>query len=387
MLEGGTYLTRNLNVLILAASYGDGHLQVARVLQKGLNKKGVKNVRILDLFAEAHPHINEFMRYVYLKSFTVAPSVYGWVYNMSKDMQQERIFAKMLNSFGMQKLRKIMKENWPDVVINTFPAYAMPELRLKFHLSIPIYTVITDFSLHQRWLHSEIDQYFVATEDLKQEIIKRKVPADRIKVKGIPVREAFDEIKGGTGVYEKYGLNKNEKISLVVAGAYGVLRNLKEICQTLIQNGNMQVVLACGKNETLLKDMTSYFAQTPSVKVVGFVEDIHELMAISSCMITKPGGITLSEAIATGVPTFLFRPVPGQEKENADYLSEKGAAVTFYNLEEFQSKVLPILKEDERLFEMKKAILPLQRDKSADMIVQDILNDFTQKVLRIEAVK
>lgn len=374
-------------VLILTASYGDGHLQVSRALQNEFIKKGVKNVQILDLFAEAHPIMNEFVRYVYLKTFTVAPSLYGWVYYKSKDMEHDRIFAKILHSFGMQKLRKIIKRQSPDVVINTFPFYALPELRLKFGISIPTVTVITDFALHKRWLHSEIEKYYVASEDLKQKIIEQKIPSTRVVVSGIPVRDSFDHLPEGTGVYERNGLDPNKETALVMAGAYGVMRNINKICLALSQLDNFQVVLACGRNESLQREMEAIFAGCPSVKVRGFIQDVQEVMSISSCMITKPGGITLSEAIATGVPTFLFNPVPGQEKDNAAYLEQKGASKIFHNHTDFTQNIIPILKDKNRLAEMKASCLSLQRKKSGERIVMDILDGINQLDLQIQAVK
>ncbi|MBX6395808.1 MAG: glycosyltransferase, partial [Alicyclobacillaceae bacterium] len=345
----------NLNILILTGSFGDGHLQVARVLRTCLMKKGIQRVRILDLYAEAHPFINQVMRYAYIKSYSLAPSLYGWMYGMTRDMEHTRFFAKLLNAFGMKKLREVLNDEQPDVVIHTFPVLAMPELRVKMRIGIPTYTVITDFSLHQRWIHAEIDKYYVATEDLKREMVRRRVPEEKIVVSGIPIRESFDHFCTTSAVYQKYQLNPFKKTILVLAGAYGVLRNTKQICEFLARDNKLQVVVVCGKNKILQKKMEAHFAGVSSVKVFGFVEHIHELMGIASCMITKAGGVTLSEAIAMGLPTVIFRPVPGQEKENAEYLTQKGAALTFDDVDHLQEQLIPLLHDDDRLFEMRRA--------------------------------
>lgn len=367
-------MSKEPNILILTGSFGDGHLQVARVLRHGFYKKGVRNVRILDLFAEAHPVINQVTRYAYLKSYGLAPSIYGWMYTSTRDMEQDGVFAKLLNSFGMQKLREILQDERPDAVINTFPVSTMPELRLKMGIGIPLCTVITDFALHQRWLHSEIDRYYVATEDLKRNIMKRHIPEDKIVVSGIPIRESFDGPRDTDSVYRKYGLNPAKKTVLIMGGAYGVLQNTRQICKALARDDRLQVLVVCGKNHTLRRILRSSLADRPSVRIFGFVEQIHELMAVASCMITKAGGVTLSEAIATGLPTAIFRPAPGQEKENAEYLEQKGAALIFDDVEMLRAQLISLLQDEARLGEMRRAMIALQRPKAADRIVDHVLD-------------
>lgn len=368
-------MLKNPNVLILAASYGDGHLQVSKVLQNHFKKIGIDNVEIMDLFAEAHPIMNEFVKYVYLKSFTLAPSLYGWVYYRSKEMRHDRLFAKVLHSFGTQKLKERFQRQKPDVVINTFPFYAMPILRLKYQIDIPNFTVITDFSLHQRWLHPEVDKYYVATEDLKMEMSKREIPRNKIFVSGIPVRDSFDKGYDEKIVYQQLGLDPKKRTILVMAGAYGVVNNIKEIVEDLSRLKDYQILLACGKNESLIKEMKSYFNNHAGVKVHGYIENIHELFGILACMITKPGGITLSEAIAARVPVLLYHPVPGQEKDNAEYLMKKGGAVIFNDRAGFRENILPLIDDEKSLLKMKETMGFLHQSNSGERIVKDILEE------------
>ena len=368
-------MLKNPYVLILAASYGDGHLQVSKVLKHHFAQKGVNNVEILDLFAEAYPFMNEFVKYVYLKSFTMAPTLYGWVYYKSKELKHDRLFTKFLHSLGIQKLKERVQQQKPDVVINTFPNYAMPVMRLKYGITIPNYTVITDFTLHQRWLHPEIDKYYVATEDLKLEMNKREIPLNKIVVSGIPIRDSFYQLYDEEQVVHQLGLDPRKKIILVMAGAYGVLNKMTEIVECLAQLRNYQIVLACGKNEYLFDEMKEHFRENSGVKVYGFIENIPELLRISECIITKPGGITLSEAIVSGVPVFLYHPVPGQEKDNAEYLMNKGAALIVNDVHDVVEKILPLLKEEKSLLKMKAHIGLLHKGKSGERIVEDILEE------------
>ncbi|HHY68229.1 MAG TPA: glycosyltransferase, partial [Alicyclobacillus sp.] len=277
------------------------------------------------------------------------------------------------------------KEERPDAVINTFPVSTMPELRQKLGMEIPLAAVITDFALHQRWLHPAIDRYYVATEDLKQGLVRRQIPEDRVVVSGIPIRESFATPVDRNTIYGKYHFDPRKKIVLVMAGAYGVLQNTRQICKILAQDPDLEVVVVCGKNQPLRKVLETTLADQPSIHVFGFVEQIHEFMAVASAMITKAGAITLSEALAMKLPTLIFRPAPGQERENASYLAGKGAVVVFKDMDEFRDRVGPLLRDERRLGQMRQAMAALQKPFAADTIVKDTL-DLIQSRIRMTPV-
>ncbi len=367
-------MNQDLKILILYASYGDGHVQVSKALQQCFYERGIHHVLMIDLFARAHPVMDAVTRFAYLKSCSYSPQLYGWSYYLTQNMRHNQTPVKWLNFFGIGALKEIIRVERPDAVINTFPMLAMPELRKQTGLHIPIFTVLTDFGLHSRWIHPEIDKYFVANEELKTAIIDKGIPAERIKVSGIPLRKAFRRPYNKNRIFQSYGLDPSKKVVLIMAGAYGVLQNLKKICQALLYLGDIQILLVCGKNESLKERIKASFAQRHEINIFGFIEHIQELMAISSCMVTKAGGITLSEALALQLPVIVFRPLPGQEKENAFFLVKKGAALVAYRIEELVMKVKQIL-DKERMFQMEQAIHELQKNNASETIVIDILNE------------
>lgn len=368
-------MPEDLRVLILSASYGDGHIQVSRALASRFAEKGCRNVQIVDLFAEAHPYINALMRALYLKTYSFAPFLYGWVYYGSQSMSSDKHVFKWLNSFGLRKLQAIMREERPDVVINTFPMYTLLQWRQKAKQYIPIYTVLTDFTLHQRWIHPEIDRYYVATEDIKRKMIQHGVAEQRIRVSGIPLRDVFAKPFDKKAIERKYQLKPGKKYVLVMAGAYGVLQNIDRICQNLLSDPDLHVLLVCGKNESLQKEMLARFSQHSAIRIFGFVEDVHELMSISSCIVTKAGGITLSEALAFHLPIIVFRPVPGQERDNALYLARKNAALVVQHPDELVRQIVYLLHDPERLEKMRQAAAQLQKRTACETVVCDVLQE------------
>lgn len=366
-------MVKNPKVLILTAHYGNGHVQVAKTLEKTFYQRGIKNVIVCDLFAESHPVITDITKYLYLKSYTIGKELYRLFYYGVEKIYDKKI-AMWYANFGRKRLKAILQMEKPDIIINTFPIIAVPELKKKTGLSIPVYNVLTDFCLHKIWVHREVDQYFVATDDVKTMIADIGVPHNRIKVTGIPIRPSFEKPVLVEWLYEKYGLSPDKKVLLIAAGAHGVLGNVKELCQSFITLPDVQVVVVCGKNKVLQGELQE-LPQSATLKVFGYVEHIDELFRITSCMITKPGGITLSEAAALHVPVVLYRPVPGQENENAMYFEEKGAAVVIRHEEDVFLKTKLLLQDDNKLKQMREAMKRIHQPHATDSIVDQIIEE------------
>ena len=367
-----------MKILILYAGYGDGHVQVSKALRYCFEASGSNQVLLLDLYARSHPLINELTRLVYLFSSKFCPQLYGWSYYLTRDNWTRHASFKIIDRFGLGALKNVIREEKPDAVINTFPMSVMPELRRRTDLQIPIYSVLTDFVLHDRWLHPEIDRYYVANEELKKAMMAKGIPAQSIKVSGIPIRREFCQPCQKDRLYARYGLKPASKTVLIMAGAYGILPNLDKICQALLSLEDIQLLLVCGKNKAAQKTIEARFPREANMHIFGFVEKVQELMAISACMITKAGGITLAEALALSLPVIVYRPLPGQERENALFLEQKGAAMIAGKPEELLAKVKQILDEKDSLARMEQALQELQTKNASETVVLDVLNQLNQ---------
>jgi processive 1,2-diacylglycerol beta-glucosyltransferase len=365
---------RNLKMMILYASYGDGHLQAARAIQSALESRGIGQTVLVDLLAEAHPLINAMTRRFYQKSFTLMPGLYGWLYNRTRPMRHDSLFAGWLHSFGRDRLRKLLWEEKPDAVIHTFPLLAMPALKQRTGLQIPACTVITDFDLHCRWVHPDIDRYYVPTEDMQRELVSHGIDRRRICVSGIPLKSGFNAVTADPQLRLSYDLPADKPVVLIMAGAQGVLTGIADMVGCLLSQSTAAVALVCGRNETLAREMRTLFAGHPEadrLRIYGYVERVHELMALASCIVTKPGGVTLAESLAAELPIFAYRPVPGQEKNNALYLQGKGAAVIVNSPEELCSEILKLFGDPMRLMTSKRALRKLRRPEAAETVALD----------------
>ncbi|MFB9325838.1 glycosyltransferase [Paenibacillus aurantiacus] len=364
-------------VLLLYASFGDGHLQAARALQEAFGHRGVGGMILIDLLAEAHPWMSAVTKQLYTKSFTLLPELYGFVYDATRPMRHDSLFAQWLHSFGRAKLRSLLQTHRPDAVFHTFPLLAMPEVRKQLGLQVPTYTVVTDFDLHGRWVHPDIDRYYVPTEDMRAELISRRIPYPRICVSGIPLRRGFGSVTVSPPLRAKYGIPSGSQAVLVMAGAQGQMSDAAGLCGALLAEPGPHVAVVCGRNAKLAESLRESFAGHPAagrLRVFGYVEHIHELMALAACMVTKPGGLTLAEGLASGLPLFTPSPVPGQELRNARYLARGGAAVMTHGTEELAAEILKLLGDPTRLKNMQQALARLGRRYAADTIALDFLS-------------
>ncbi|MFC5407254.1 MGDG synthase family glycosyltransferase [Cohnella soli] len=365
-------MNKRRKIFILYASFGEGHRQAASALSQSFERTGGADTVLIDLLAEAHPFLNGVSRFVYAKSYNVMPQLYGWVYETTRDMDAGSPFANWLHSFGSVALRKLIERDNPDAIVHTFPMLVLPTLFRKIGRTIPMFNVITDFDLHRRWLHPAVDKYYVATDDMSKQLRSLGVRPDRIAATGIPIRPAFRPDGPRTGVAAKYGLDERRPIVMVMAPPNVPSSETSKMCLMLRDRCNAQVAVICGRDKTLRDSLASALAFRAGIAVLGFVERIDELMAASRCLITKPGGLTLSEAIAARLPLLLYRPVPGQELGNAKYLSGKGAAVICRDSYDVVRAAGRLLEDDSASYAIRAALEKLRKPDASDRIALDI---------------
>lgn len=358
-------------ILILTANYGNGHLQVARALQERfLNANADVSVR--NIYLEASPCINEWTRKLYLKSFTKGGKhLYRLFYYSSQEITKRQNL--LMFPYGYATLRKIIEEEQPDAIINTYPSHAVEYFLTKTNNRLPTYTIVTDYCLHHAWIQPSIAKYYVATQHLKNLLINRNIDTNKIAVTGIPVEKQFEHSYSRQTLIDKYQLDPNLKTVLIVAGAYGVSKEIKYICEQLRQEKGLQILVVCGKNQQLFNQLETKYQEEKQIRIFGYVTQMAEMFELATCVITKPGGIILSEAVVKNVPIVLLGATPGQERENALYFQRQGAAIFCDKWEQLVSETINLVSDDEKLKEMKAAVAKLFVPQAAGKIVTDVL--------------
>ncbi len=365
-------------LLVLSASYGEGHQQAAFAVRDALASRSPQTeVKIVDYMRSVHPMLDSVMKYCYLKSVRFAPALYGWFYKGTSQIPPSSLIQRQLNSLGIDEMEETLREYKPDVVLATFPTPAgvVSYLKQQGKTNVPLATVITDHAIHSQWIHPLTDAYFVGSDYVRNGMIARGIPSDTIHVTGIPVRPAFLQSFDKQALRRKYGLRADIPTVLVMGGAYGVMGDINQICEELFTYPYpVQVVVVTGRNKRMKAQLDEIVAKaTRPAWVYGFVSEIYELMAVADLMVTKAGGLTISEALAIQLPMLLYRPIPGQEVQNAKFLVRSGVAVLARNRKQVSEHLYDLLVENpQKREQMKERALRVRKLNSAQEIA-DIL--------------
>ena len=316
-------VTQKKKLLIITGSFGNGHLQVTQSIVNEFNAMNLDNLTVIehDLFLEAHPLLTSICKKWYINSFKYFRNMYKSFY-YSRPEELDKCFYKY---YGLNKLINLLLKEKPDLILLTFPTPVMSVLTEQFNINIPVATVMTDYKMHKNWITPHSERYYLATEDLKEEFAAIGVPKSNIKVTGIPISDKFETDINKNDWLSSNRLDPNKPTILMSAGAFGVSTGFGQMIKDmLIQSPQSQIVMICGKSKELKRSLSAQFEDYNNVLILGYTQHMNEWMASSQLMITKPGGITISEALTRQIPMIFLDPAPGQELENAHYFEAKG---------------------------------------------------------------
>lgn len=376
-----------LSVLILTGNLGDGHKQAAHAMAEATAQlyPGAQ-IRVADVMERTHPFLHRLGQALYMLWITKVPWLYGFLFRHTKNDTFLSRCLKRLPLCNLSYMKMLLVETSPSVVISTFPAASagMARLKEKRYTRVPLVTVITDHTYHSYWLHPGTTRYIAGSEHVRQALIRWPIPDRQIAVTGIPIRPAFSKPRvEQAGLRLKLGLDPQLATVMIMGGGGGLIGGdwAKLLSSSDLLACPMQVVIVCGRNEQLKERLSRDMKHYPHPLVItGYVDHVHELMAASDLLITKPGGLTSSEALASELPMLLYKPLPGQEHDNAAYLTRIGAAVEARTPEEFAQHLSRLLKEPQLLAQMKACARLFSRKEAAKLAVREVVEAAAQTV-------
>jgi processive 1,2-diacylglycerol beta-glucosyltransferase len=368
-----------LDVLILSASYGGGHRQASLALTNALDLRQDKlHTEIVDFMELISPVINRLTRFTYTKSVRNTPALYGYFYRVTDNLKLDNLMEKHLTKMGLEKILDFLAERSPRLVVATFPMAAgvISYIKRQGLLDIPLVTVITDNTAHSQWVHTETDLYLVGSEQVRRGLIYQGVPDHKIIVTGIPIDLKFSRTPPREALHAKFGLRPEIPVILVMTGAVGMLRGIPALCQVLDELPiPLQVLVITGKDKGLYQHLIEQRDKyNKPFKIYQFVDNVEEFMAVSNLLITKAGGLTISEALALGLPMLIYRPIPGQESENTRYLLDAEAALPVYDLKELKVKTRLVLTQKHFYEALRSGARAAGRPDAANMAAGIILS-------------
>lgn len=337
-----------MKVLIATVTCGAGHLAAARAIEEAWKSlRPADTVQTVDVLDLAPKLIRKLYVDGYVKLIEHVPEVYAYAFKKSDNPAQLRKTLDFRRSVSHQSARgfaKLLAEFEPDVVLcpHYLPVEIIGHLKDKGRFHGTTVCIVTDFEAHAFWLDPAADLYCVAADETKASLASRGIDAAKVVVTGIPIASRFQQPVNTLEVRKRYGLRDDIPTLLVLGGGFG-MGPVGEILGELDKlEGHFQTLVVAGRNEELRKQLAVQ-DRAHATDVLGFSRNMHELMAVSDLLITKPGGLTSSEALALGKPLFILNPIPGQEAANSDYLLAHGAGVKVNRVEDLNFQLRKFL--------------------------------------------
>lgn len=368
-------------ILIFYASYGGGHLSAAKSIKQYIDEYyDDVETEMIDCVKYINKALDKVTTAAYREMAKKAPWAWEKVYYKSQDGFLGKV-STTSNKIMAVKMAKLFREFNPDIVISTHPfgSQMTSYLKQKRKTNCKLATIMTDFKSHDQWLIGNrfVDFYFVSNSQMKEELIQNNIEEKKVFVTGIPISNRFLQSYNKDEICSLFDIDANKKTILFFGGGeYGLGKDKTvSILDSLADFSDIQVIAIAGKNEKMKKEFEKIVInknKESSIKVLPFTDKVPELMAISDLVITKPGGLTVSESLASHLPLVVINPIPGQEEENAEFLESSGCAVWLKKNDNPKEILSNILSNDKILSNMKEQSIKLAKQTSTEDICKII---------------
>ena len=323
-------------ILIFYASYGGGHLSAAKSIENVINTNYKDTqTKLIDCMKYVNKGVEKLTTAAYRQMAKKAPWAWGHIYSASQKGILAHISTRS-NKIMAVKLLKLLKEEKPDLVISTHPfgSQMCSYLKRKQKVDFELATIMTDFAPHDQWLvgHDFTNYYFVAHEKMKDYLVSKGIDKNKVFATGIPLSDRFLQKYDKKEILKQLEFEDNKKIVLFFGGGEFGLGKTKtvQIFKSFIEDFNdLQIIAIAGKNLKMKENfekIVDEFNKQSQVRVLEYTNKVPEFMSISDIVVTKPGGLTTTESLASNLPMIIINPIPGQEEENAEFLESKGIA-------------------------------------------------------------
>lgn len=348
-------------------------MAAADAVRAALVERDPKTVgQIVNSYKYAASIVSSVVSNGYIGMVKTIPQMYRFIYSRAERATEVGPFRNWIHQFTATNLRSLIERTKPDIVICThaFPCGVMSEYKKQFADSPAVIGVVTDFAVHSFWIHHNIDGYAVASDEMRATMIGRGIDPSRIIVSGIPVNANFVGKPLNRAVLrDELGMPQDRFALLLMGGGLGIgpLEMMMRALNSVRQPISATVIAGSNKRQHERVMEAAQRVQYP-IRVLTFVDNVHDYMHAADVLITKPGGLTSAEALVAGIPMLLVKPLPGQEERNTRYLVERKAALRAKNEHDLTRKVEEFLQSPQRRKTMGAAIDRLAKPHAADDI-------------------
>lgn len=360
---------------------GNGHRSASMALKEAFQRENTPCITV-----DVLNFSDRVFRMIYSNIYEVigehSHTSCGAIYKLTDQDREESRLVKLvdrLSELSLNQFQGFVRDNEPPAAICThfLPQAILSKMKSRGIYSGKVYACVTDFDLHLMWVCQDMDGYFVANSNIRNKLIKLGINGNRIKVTGIPVSSRFSTLSRRSG-------RNNGRMRILISGSS---INDKKVIAILEGINDLELPLdldvVTGRNETLYEKLVEIKSCSPvNMKIHGFVNNMDELMSGADLMITKPGGLTISEALCANLPMLLFSPIPFQETRNALFLNNQGAGYLCEDSSEVLHRISHLFHHPQDLRTMKNKCSELAMPMASSMIARSVINQDTSDLER-----
>ena len=349
-----------MKVLILSVTAGQGHNSTAKALSDYLTGVGA-DTRILDTMRYINRILGKTVDKGYLFVSSRAKPVYKGAYRLAEMRKKTTIEsnpAALTVKMLANKLKKYIDNYDPDVIICThiFAGVFVDVLKSDQKLRAKTIGILTDFAFHPYWEEGDnLDYVVVPNESLIFKARQKGFSDSQVLPYGIPINPKFEHGMSKKDAKRQFGLDESKPTILLMGGSMGygnIEKTLKKLDQI---DGDFQIINVCGNNKRT-KEKIDGMTFNKKVINLGFIDYVDELMDAADLIVTKPGGLTTSEAMAKNLPMVIVNPIPGQEDRNTEFLVNNGCAMAVSSTYELDEIIFTLTHNPKRLALMRESI-------------------------------
>lgn len=349
-----------MRVLILSCNTGEGHNSCGKAIREAFQSRNI-DCEMVDALQFISPTFSKAMSFGHTKMYRYAPKLFklGYQYaDVNTGIFEEQTSIYKVLTSGTERLFQFIQNERYDTIIcvHVFSALMLTDVLKQYGPDLRTCFVATDYTCSPSCGESQLDAYFIPDSRLADEFVACGVPREKLIASGIPVRKDFYKPLDKSAARKHLGLHSNCRHLLIMSGSMGcgpIKKIVKLLGEGLPEDAYMSVV--CGTNRKLRKQLERNHGDHPRIHIYGFRKDISMMMDSADLYLTKPGGISASEAATKKLPMVFVNAVAGCETYNLRFFVEKGAAVTADHPEELAELALSLLSHEEALKKMSAA--------------------------------
>lgn len=372
-----------MKALILSISTGQGHHATGQAVENAFKERGVQ-CETLDAYEYIEPILSDLVSKGYLLSTSYAKKISSKLYDIvvkkNKPLKKYSV-PKLTNVVWAKDLKSYIDETKPDVIVCTHVLSAILVNIMKERHWVEAITVgiVTDFTVHPLWEEASLLDYYVTPSDLLEfQLEKKGLDSHKMLPIGIPIKPQFSDRTDRAEARKHLGLDPHMHTILLMSGSMGYGKIDESIERLDSLKIDLQVMVVCGNNKRMYRKAKELNTKK-RFDIYGYVDNVDLMMDAADCIITKPGGITTSEAMAKGLPMIMVNPIPGHEMRNAEFMLNNGLALYATKSFPLDEAVFSLFQHPERINYLRSTIEIYASQNSAQTLCDRLIKDYEEQ--------